>query len=103
MLPGETPNSLMQGSVDAESWHRDAQCAYKLIEIQERFKLLKAGQRVLDLGCAPGSWLQVVEPRIGSRGRLVGIDLSRTSVAPAPQVRTIEGDAFKQAPADLIE
>ncbi len=80
-----------------------ARSAYKLIEIHERFKVFRPGQRVLDLGCAPGSWLQVVEPLVGPRGRVVGIDLSRTTIAPCPHVHTIEGDAFEQPPETLIE
>ena len=52
-----------------------ARSAYKLIEIDDRFDLLRPGDRVLDLGCAPGSWLQIASERVGERGRVVGIDL----------------------------
>ena len=52
-----------------------ARSAYKLTEIDDRFKLMRAGSRVLDLGACPGSWTQVVSRRIGDRGLVVGIDL----------------------------
>ncbi len=80
-----------------------ARSAYKLLEIQDKHRLLKKGQRVLDLGCAPGSWLQVASPIVGPKGVLVGIDLSRVAARLEPNVRTIEGDAFDQKPEDLTE
>ena len=49
--------------------------AYKLIEIDDRDKLLKPGQLVVDLGAAPGGWSQVVAKRSGPAGRVVAIDL----------------------------
>lgn len=57
-----------------------ARSAYKLEEIQKKYKVLKPGQRVLDLGCSPGSWSQVASKLIGPRGQLVGIDLKPVSV-----------------------
>ena len=52
-----------------------ARSAYKLTEIDDRFKLMRAGSRVLDLGACPGSWTQVASRRVGDRGLVVGIDL----------------------------
>jgi 23S rRNA (uridine2552-2'-O)-methyltransferase len=52
-----------------------ARSIYKLEEIDQKFKLLKPGQVVLDLGAAPGSWSQYISPRIGPQGKLLGIDL----------------------------
>lgn len=52
-----------------------SRAAYKLIEIDERYKLLKPGQRVIDLGAAPGGWSQVAVRAVGGSGRVVGIDL----------------------------
>ena len=51
-----------------------ARAVFKLEELDEQFKLFKPGQRVLDLGCAPGSWLQYARTRVGDRGILVGLD-----------------------------
>jgi len=52
-----------------------ARSAYKLMEAQEKFRLIKAGDRVLDLGSAPGSFLQVMSKLVGERGRIIGIDI----------------------------
>ena len=55
-----------------------SRAAYKLIEIDERYHVLKAGQRVVDLGAAPGGWAQVALRKVGAeqgRGKVVGIDL----------------------------
>ena len=55
-----------------------SRAAYKLLEIDERYHVLRPGQRVLDLGAAPGGWSQVAARRIGAeagRGKVVGIDL----------------------------
>ena len=55
-----------------------SRAAYKLIEIDERYHFLKPGQRVVDLGAAPGGWAQVASKKVGAeqgRGKIVGIDL----------------------------
>ncbi len=52
-----------------------ARSAYKLKEIQEKFKLIKKADKVLDLGCAPGSFLQVLSDIVGPEGTVVGIDI----------------------------
>jgi 23S rRNA (uridine2552-2'-O)-methyltransferase len=52
-----------------------SRAAYKLLQLDEQFKLLKPGQRVLDLGAAPGGWSQVVAAGMGKQGKLIGIDL----------------------------
>ena len=53
-----------------------SRAAYKLAEIQRAERLLAAGQRVVDLGCWPGGWLQVAAGVVGPSGRVVGIDLA---------------------------
>lgn len=78
-----------------------ARSAFKLKEIQERHRLIKRGDRVLDLGCAPGSWLQVCAELVGPEGRVVGIDLLRTRVPPMPNVNVIEGDIYATDPVTL--
>ncbi|KAB1075999.1 RlmE family RNA methyltransferase [Methylobacterium planeticum] len=52
-----------------------SRAAFKLLEIDERFHILKPGQRVVDLGAAPGGWSQVAAKVVGPQGRVVGIDL----------------------------
>jgi len=65
-----------------------SRAAYKLIEIQDRYHLIRETDNVVDLGAAPGSWLQVV--RGITRGRVLGIDLS--PIAPVEGVRTLTAD-----------
>ena len=52
-----------------------SRAAFKLIELDDKFHVLKAGARVLDLGAAPGGWTQVAVERIGPGGRIVGVDI----------------------------
>jgi 23S rRNA (uridine2552-2'-O)-methyltransferase len=56
-----------------------SRAAFKLIELDDRFRLLLPGRRVVDLGCAPGGWTQVAVARVGVRGTVVGIDLAETA------------------------
>lgn len=65
-----------------------SRAAYKLIEIEERYHLIRETDNVVDLGAAPGSWLQVV--RNFTRGAVIGIDLS--PIAPLDGVQTLVAD-----------
>jgi 23S rRNA (uridine2552-2'-O)-methyltransferase len=67
-----------------------ARSAYKLLQIQEKFRLIRKGDHVLDLGAAPGSWSQVLVKLVGDRGRVVAVDLQ--PIEPIPGVVTLEGD-----------
>ncbi len=58
-----------------------SRAAYKLIDLDEKFDLLKPGMKVVDLGCAPGGWSQVAVAKIGAGGKIVGCDL-----LPVPEV-----------------
>ncbi|WP_018262655.1 RlmE family RNA methyltransferase [Methylobacterium sp. WSM2598] len=85
-----------------------SRAAYKLLEIDERFHLLRPGQRVVDLGAAPGGWSQVAAAKVGSHpgappphGRVVGIDL--LEIEPMPGVDFLTLDFLDpSAPARLI-
>ena len=59
-----------------------SRAAFKLIELDERFRLLRPGRRVVDLGCAPGGWTQVAVARVGRHGLVVGIDVVETAALP---------------------
>jgi len=76
-----------------------ARAVFKLEEIDRAHRLLGEGDRVLDLGCAPGSWLQYASTRVGARGRLVGID--RTEIPGVPGARLLVGDVFTVTPEEL--
>jgi len=81
-----------------------SRAAYKLLEIDEKYHLLKGGQRVVDLGAAPGGWSQVAAAKVGiakGEGRVVGIDL--LPIEPLPGVDFIELDFLApEAPERLI-
>jgi len=80
-----------------------ARSVYKLEEIDRKQKLLRSGQRVLDLGCAPGSWLQYAAQRVGPKGRVVGMDLQPVQVALPEHAVALQGDVFSMDAAVLSE
>ena len=69
-----------------------ARSAYKLIELDDRHRLLGRGRRVVDVGAWPGSWLQVAAERVGPEGRVVGIDLEAIDPLPNANVVVLTGD-----------
>jgi 23S rRNA (uridine2552-2'-O)-methyltransferase len=77
-----------------------SRAAFKLIQLDARFHLLAPGRRIVDLGCAPGGWTQVVAQRVGPGGRVVGIDLNPTD--PVPGATLLTGDFRDPAMAEHI-
>lgn len=71
-----------------------SRAAYKLIEIDDRDRLLHKGQTVVDLGAAPGSWSQVIAERVRPGGRVIAVDV--LPMSPLAGVTVIEGD-FSEA------
>jgi 23S rRNA (uridine2552-2'-O)-methyltransferase len=69
-----------------------ARSVYKLAEIQKKHRLIKKGGRVLDLGCAPGSWLQFAAEQTGAKGRVVGVDLKPVTIKLPDHVEVVTGD-----------
>ncbi len=67
-----------------------SRAAYKLIQLDNRERILRAGLRVLDLGAAPGGWSQVAAEAVGVGGRVVAVD--RIAIAALPNVDCIQGD-----------
>jgi 23S rRNA (uridine2552-2'-O)-methyltransferase len=57
-----------------------ARSIYKLEEIDQKFKIIKSGMKVLDLGAAPGSWSQYLSMKVGEKGRVLGVDLIPVSL-----------------------
>ncbi|MCB9546618.1 MAG: RlmE family RNA methyltransferase [Myxococcales bacterium] len=80
-----------------------ARSIYKLQEINRRVRLFRRGQRVLDLGCAPGSWTQYAATEVGPGGAVVGIDLKPVSAVGGPHVRILCGDIFETPPEELMD
>ena len=67
-----------------------SRASYKLIEIDDKYRLLKPGCRLLDLGCAPGGWTQVAAERVGSNGFILASDI--LPMDALPEVTFIQGD-----------
>ena len=78
-----------------------SRAAYKLIEIDNKDKLIKAGQVIVDLGSAPGSWCQVAARKIGDNGRIIAIDL--LEMQGMNHVEFIQGDFSEAGPSAQIE
>jgi 23S rRNA (uridine2552-2'-O)-methyltransferase len=79
-----------------------ARSVYKLQEMDERFRLLRPGQRVLDLGCRPGSWLQYAAERVGGTGHVVGLDRQPLDLNLPTNATVLVGDVMQAEPASLI-
>jgi 23S rRNA (uridine2552-2'-O)-methyltransferase len=77
-----------------------SRAVYKLIEIQQKDKILKLGQFVLDLGAAPGGWSEYVAHFGDSRGRVIAVDL--LPMEPIAGVEFIQGDFIETAVLDQI-
>jgi len=71
-----------------------ARSVFKLEEIDRRVKLLRGGQKVLDLGAAPGSWSLYASQKVGPSGRVLAIDLQEIRQAFPPNVKVAQGDAL---------
>ena len=69
-----------------------SRAAYKLIELQQRFRLMKAGDWVVDLGAAPGGWLQVATRVVGPHGKVIGVDLQAIDGFRESNIMLVQGD-----------
>ncbi|MDP7418038.1 MAG: RlmE family RNA methyltransferase [Desulfobacterales bacterium] len=72
-----------------------ARSIYKIQEIHRKYNLIRKGDRVLDLGCHPGSWLKFSAGLTGDRGHVIGIDLKPVSIKLPAHVRTYTGDIMR--------
>ncbi len=78
-----------------------ARSVFKLEEIDRRVRLLRPGQRVLDLGAAPGSWSLYAAKKIGPKGQLLAIDLTLIPGSLGPNAVFVQGDALSLSSEDL--
>ena len=77
-----------------------SRAAFKLAEIDDKYKFLKPGGRAVDLGAAPGGWVQVALERVGREGRVVGIDLQE--IEPIPGAELLTGDLLDEDAPDRL-
>lgn len=81
-----------------------SRAAFKLDEMQKKYRLVRPGDRVIDLGCAPGGWLQPMSKWVGKGGRIVGLDLVKIRLLGLPShVVTIKADINEIAVEDIQE
>jgi len=80
-------------AAQAAGWRSRA--AFKILELDERFKLFHPGQRVVDLGAAPGGWTQVALRRLGDRGKVVALDI--LPMEPISGAIVLQGDFQEEA------
>lgn len=85
-------------SAEARALGYRSRAAFKLTEIDDRLKLIRKGSRIIDLGCAPGGWIQVALQR--GAGKVVGVDL--LPVDPAPPAEIIQMDFTDPACGPLL-
>ncbi len=79
-----------------------ARSVYKLQDMDKRYGLMRPGQRVLDFGCHPGSWLQYAANRVGAKGLVVGLDLQEPTVSLPPWGHFVQADVLEITPEDLL-
>ena len=90
MKKGNNWNDHYTQRAKEEKWL--ARSVYKLEEIDRKQRLIKNGDRVMDLGCYPGSWSQYVLKRVGKEGEVIGVDLFSPRKISAPNYKFIKGD-----------
>jgi len=79
-----------------------SRAAFKLRQLDDRYKLLRRGDVVVDLGAAPGGWLQVALERVGNEGFVLGVDLQQIAKLPHPNIKTLVADITDSSAHELI-
>jgi 23S rRNA (uridine2552-2'-O)-methyltransferase len=80
-----------------------SRAAYKLSQLDERYRLFRKGDVVVDLGAAPGGWLQASREKVGEKGFVLGVDIQPIAKLPHENVKTIVADITDPATLELIE
>lgn len=78
-----------------------ARSIYKLKEIDEKYKIIKKDSRVLDLGCAPGSWLLYVSQKVGNKGKVIGVDTEEIKIPKKTNIVFIKRSVFDLRASDF--
>ena len=78
-----------------------ARSVYKIEEIDKKYRIIRTGNKVLDLGCSPGSWLQYASRKVGHTGQVLGVDLQPVKISLPPHVKVIQADIFEVTDEDL--
>ena len=78
-----------------------ARSVYKIEEIDKKYRIIRKGNKVLDLGCSPGSWLQYTSRKVGNSGQVLGVDLQPVKISLPSHVKVIRADIFEVTDEDL--
>ena len=78
-----------------------ARSVYKIEEIDKKYRIIRTGNKVLDLGCSPGSWLQYASIKVGNSGHVLGVDLQPVKISLPSHVKVIKADIFEVTDEDL--
>ena len=78
-----------------------ARSVYKIQEIDKKNRILNPGNKVLDLGCSPGSWLQYASSKVGNSGYVLGVDLQPVKISIPSNVKVIQADIFALTDQEL--
>lgn len=76
----------------AKKEKKASRAAYKITQLQKKLKLISKGDIVIDLGCAPGGWIQEISKIIGSQGTLIGVDVEALRISLPQNCTFIHGD-----------
>jgi 23S rRNA (uridine2552-2'-O)-methyltransferase len=74
-----------------------SRASFKLKQILDEYRIIRPGDIVLDIGCAPGGWLQVASEEVGDSGMVVGVDLKRVEDLGLENVKTLVLDVFDES------
>lgn len=80
-----------------------SRASFKLKQLNEKFRLIKKGDKVLDLGAAPGGWMQVAREIVGSSGFVLGVDLAKIKDFGPENVKSIQGDFTQKETIEKIK
>ena len=69
-----------------------SRAAYKLLQINDKYRIIRDGSKVVDIGCAPGGWLQVASELVGERGLVIGVDIAEVKPVGKKTVRIFQED-----------
>lgn len=80
-----------------------SRAAYKLLQINNKYKIIRAGAKAVDIGCAPGGWLQVVSDIVGERGVVVGVDIAAVKPIGRKNIRILREDITSEGFVSKLE
>ncbi len=80
-----------------------SRATYKIEELDQRFRIFKKGQKILELGAAPGGWMEYIAKRVGVSGSVLGLDLQTITDLPSPPCKTLVADILEPETGTRID